>query len=315
MLWLHGMQPGPSGVPSSAVISLERVKVGDALPSLTYDVTSTTVVLGALAARDWRPMHHDYHFAVERQGVQDIFLNSPNQGSWLERFVTDWTGPKGRLGRLRFKMRKPIFPGDTMVIEGVVRDVSVDDAGCGWVELDLTIRVGDVTCTESEARVALPTSPDDNPWRRRGDDRVEGLAARPILRQHAGAHAEAGGFQLGFDLQGVFDGLLADGEDSRLLRGEPEREGAGEVLDEDAAEPLHAAERGAVDHHGAVRVIVSADVFQLEPLGQVVVELHGAELPLAADAVAHHEVDLRPVERRLADADGIIETARLRHFE
>ena len=69
-------------------------------------------------------MHHDYHFAVERQGVQDIFLNSPNQGSWLERFVTDWTGPKGRLGRLRFKMRKPIFPGDTMVIEGVVRDAS-----------------------------------------------------------------------------------------------------------------------------------------------------------------------------------------------
>ena len=101
------------------MISHGQVQVGDALPSLSYDVTSTTVVLGALASRDWRPMHHDYHFAVERQGVKDIFLNSPNQGSWLERFVTDWTGPKGRLGRLRFKMRKPIFPGDTMVIEGV----------------------------------------------------------------------------------------------------------------------------------------------------------------------------------------------------
>ncbi len=91
--------------------------------------------------------------------MRDIFLNSPNQGAWLERFVTDWTGPKGRLGRLRFKMRKPIFPGDTMVLEGIVRDVSVDDTGCGWVELDLTIRVGDVTCTESEAKVAIPTSP------------------------------------------------------------------------------------------------------------------------------------------------------------
>jgi acyl dehydratase len=152
------------------MMSLDQVEVGDALPPLSYDVTSTTVVLGALAARDWRPMHHDYHFAVERQGVQDIFLNSPNQGSWLERFVTDWTGPKGRLGRLRFKMRKPIFPGDTMVLEGTVRDVRVDEVGCGWVHLDLTIRVGDTTCTESEATVALPTSPDDNPWRRRGDD-------------------------------------------------------------------------------------------------------------------------------------------------
>ena len=46
------------------------------------------------------------------------------------------------------------------------------------------------------------------------------------------------------------------------------------------------AERGAVDHHRPVRLVVRADVLQLEPLRQVVVELHGAELPLAADAVA-----------------------------
>ena len=108
-------------------------------------------------------------FTSDRNGTRDIFLNTPNQAAWFERFVTDWTGPTGRLGRLRFKMRKPIFPGDTMVIEGVVRDVSVDVVGCGWVELDLTIRVGDVICTESEAKVAVPTSPDDNPWRRHGD--------------------------------------------------------------------------------------------------------------------------------------------------
>ena len=32
------------------------------------------------------------------------------------------------------------------------------------------MRVGDVTCTDCEAKVAIPTSPDDNPWERRGDD-------------------------------------------------------------------------------------------------------------------------------------------------
>ena len=88
--------------------------VGDALPVLTYDVSSTTVVLGALAARDWRPMHHDYHFATERNGTQDIFLNTPNQAAWFERYVTDWTGPKGRLGRMTFRMKGSVFPGDTM---------------------------------------------------------------------------------------------------------------------------------------------------------------------------------------------------------
>ena len=50
-------------------------------------------MLGALATRDWRPMHHDRDFAIERNGARDIFLNTPNQQAWFERFVTDWTGP------------------------------------------------------------------------------------------------------------------------------------------------------------------------------------------------------------------------------
>ena len=32
-----------------------EVSVGDALPELEIDVSATTVVLGALASRDWRP--------------------------------------------------------------------------------------------------------------------------------------------------------------------------------------------------------------------------------------------------------------------
>jgi acyl dehydratase len=149
--------------------TLGAVHEGDELPPLSYDVTATTVVLGALATRDWRPMHHDHHFAVHRNGTRDIFLNTPNQAAWFERYLTDWTGPRGRLGRMRFRMRGSVFPGDTMVLRGVVVGVEVDDTGCGWVEVDVTLRVGDETCTECAARVALPTTPDDNPWARRGD--------------------------------------------------------------------------------------------------------------------------------------------------
>ena len=60
---------------------------------------------------------------------------------------------------------------------------------------------------------------------------------------------------------------------------------------------------------GRCGCVVRADVLQLEALGQVVVELHGAELPLAADAVADDEVDLRPVERRLARLGGEVHAA------
>jgi acyl dehydratase len=139
------------------------------LPPLSYDVTATTVVLGALASRDWRPMHHDHDFAVNRNGTRDIFLNTPNQAAWFERYLTDWSGPKGRLGRMTFRMKSSVFPGDTMVIRGTLTDEQTDEAGCRWADVDLTLSVEDRVCTTCTARIALPTSDDDNPWARRGD--------------------------------------------------------------------------------------------------------------------------------------------------
>jgi acyl dehydratase len=146
-----------------------EVEMGTELPTLEYDVTATTVVLGAVAGRDWRPMHHDHQFAVERNGVRDIFLNTTGEAAFFERYITDWTGPAGRLGRLGFNMRSPVFPGETFVIAGTVIDVDSDDTGCGWVTIDFAMRVGDDLRASGMARVALPTAADDNPWDRRGE--------------------------------------------------------------------------------------------------------------------------------------------------
>jgi acyl dehydratase len=150
-------------------ITIADVHPGDTLPELSYPVTATTIVLGALAARDWRPMHHDHDFAVNRNGTQDIFMNTPNQAAWFERFITDWTGPPGRLGRMKFRMKGSVFPGDTMALDATVQEVGVDDAGRGWVDLLVSLTVDGDLKTDCTARVAVPTSSDDNPWRRRGD--------------------------------------------------------------------------------------------------------------------------------------------------
>ena len=155
---------------SSKSLTLGDVHEGDELPELAYPVTATTVVLGALASRDWRPMHHDHDFAVNRNGTQDIFLNTPNQAAWFERYVTDWTGPKGRLGRMKFRMRGSVFPGDTMVLRATVESVETDDADCGWASLLVTLTVEGDLKTDCSVRVALPTGADDNPWTRRGHD-------------------------------------------------------------------------------------------------------------------------------------------------
>ena len=150
-------------------LTIDQVKVGESLPELAIDVTATTVVAGAIASRDYRPMHHDKDFAVDRNGLRNIFINTPHNAAFFERFITDWTGPKGRLGKIQFRMKHSVFPGDRMVFHGKVEKVEKDAVGCGWVGLSVWLTVGEKTTTECTARVAVPVSADDNPWKRRGD--------------------------------------------------------------------------------------------------------------------------------------------------
>jgi len=151
-------------------LTISDVQEGQDLPELRIDVTPTTVVLGALATRDWRPMHHDKDFAQDRNGVRHIFINTPHNAAYFERYITDWTGPRGRLGKVQFRMSDSVFPGDTMVFHGKVQGTETDDRGCSWVDLAVWLTVGDKTPTTCNVRVALPTDAADNPWKRKGDD-------------------------------------------------------------------------------------------------------------------------------------------------
>ena len=153
----------------SPTLHFDDVHERDELPDLVVPVNATTIVLGALASRDWRPMHHDHDFAVNRNGTQDIFMNTPNQAAWFERYVTDWTGPTGRLGRMKFRMKGSVFPGDTMTMSGTVSGTETDDQGCAWITLQVALSVNGDTKTDCTVRVAVPSDPGDNPWTRTGE--------------------------------------------------------------------------------------------------------------------------------------------------
>ena len=96
-------------------------------------------------------------------------MNTPNLAAWFERYVTDWTGPFGRMGWIRFRMKDSVFPGETMVFRGSVKGVDTDDRGCAWAELDLVLMAGGRETTVCTARVAIPAAEGDNPWKRRGE--------------------------------------------------------------------------------------------------------------------------------------------------
>jgi len=157
------------GVPPMPALRWGDVTVGMALPGLHHLVTVSDVVLGAAAAGDWRPAHHD-PAAARRGGAPDIFFDTPTQAAWFERALTDWSGPAGRLGRLAIAMRLPVVPGAVFDLSGTVTGATTDERACRWVEVALELSVGGRLASRAAARLAVPLDPNDNPWARAAED-------------------------------------------------------------------------------------------------------------------------------------------------
>ena len=154
----------------AAELMLGDVKEGQDLPVLEKLVKPVTVVLGAMASRDWRPQHHDYKFATGNNGLDDNIMNTPNQAARFERYLTDSSGPKGRQGRIKFRMKDSVYPGDTMRFAGKVTGVTRAAKNTGWVDVKIELTAGTKSCVSCEARIAIPETREANPWKLKGDD-------------------------------------------------------------------------------------------------------------------------------------------------
>jgi hypothetical protein len=88
-------------------------------------------------------------------------------------------------------------------------------------------------------------------------------------------HADAVALQSFVNVLGILRHFFADWANFYLNRGEPQRECAGVVLDEDAEETLDGAKQGAMNHERLVASAVFADKFEFETRGKIEVELDG----------------------------------------
>ncbi|MDG2051377.1 MAG: MaoC/PaaZ C-terminal domain-containing protein [Myxococcota bacterium] len=113
-----------------------EVGVGDALPALPIELTTSLIVAGAVASQDYTPVHHDKK-AAQAAGMQDVFMNILTTNGLVSRFVTDWAGPDARVTHLSVKLGTPNLPGDTMTLTGSVREK--DDAAEAVV-VDVTVK-------------------------------------------------------------------------------------------------------------------------------------------------------------------------------
>jgi acyl dehydratase len=99
--------------------AFESMAVGEQLPELTIDITRKLIISTAIASRDYQDVHHDHERAREK-GSPDIFMNILTTNGLVGRFVTDWAGPEARIMRVKIRLGVPNYPGDRMVMRGVV---------------------------------------------------------------------------------------------------------------------------------------------------------------------------------------------------
>jgi len=102
--------------------AFDTIAVGDELDPLVIDVTASVIVSGAIASRDFMPVHHDRDYA-NAQGAPDIFMNILSDTGYCSRFLTDWAGPDAMVTGLAIRLGVPVFPGHTMTYTGRVTGV------------------------------------------------------------------------------------------------------------------------------------------------------------------------------------------------
>jgi len=104
------------------------INVGDEVTPLEIPLTTTMIVAGAIASRDFMPVHHDRDYA-NKQGSPNLFMNILTSNGYCVRFLTDWAGPEAMITKLAIRLGVPSFPDDPLRFTGSVTAKTKGPAG------------------------------------------------------------------------------------------------------------------------------------------------------------------------------------------
>lgn len=139
----------------TATIEPAAVTVGTTLPELVVHADPTFVISTALATRDFQDVHHDRDKAIER-GSKDIFVNILTDTGLVQRFVTDWSGPRTVVKSIALRLGVPLYAYDTLTLTGTVtavngEEIHIDVIGRDSLGDHITAKVVITVPTRNEA--------------------------------------------------------------------------------------------------------------------------------------------------------------------
>jgi acyl dehydratase len=120
--------------PRTATLRWADIDVGDEVTPLEIPVTTTMIVAGAIASRDFMPVHHDRDYA-NKQGSPNLFMNILTSNGYCVRFLTDWAGPEAMITKLSIRLGVPSFPDDPLRFTGSVTGKTAGPDGENFVEV------------------------------------------------------------------------------------------------------------------------------------------------------------------------------------
>lgn len=135
----------------------KHVNEGDELPIYRRDLSRIEVIAMAFAARDFHSVSavHADHEIAQSAGLKDINVNIVSTGGLIEKYLTDWIGPKARMTRLKYNIGLSAYPGDTLVHTGRVTRKYTGDSR-HLVDVEYAISVADGPFAWGTATLVFP---------------------------------------------------------------------------------------------------------------------------------------------------------------
>ncbi|RYY06552.1 MAG: hypothetical protein EON55_23075, partial [Alphaproteobacteria bacterium] len=122
------------------LVSLDRVRVGDALPERAApDITKARIIDVMTVMDDSNPVHINEELAASL-GLRGIVNQGPSNLAYITNMLAAWTGDADCVRRFRVRFYVTVVPGDDMAAGGTVTDVNVE---AGTAECDVWLKLRD----------------------------------------------------------------------------------------------------------------------------------------------------------------------------